>query len=246
MKFLKDISVVEKRVLLRCDFNVPINNEGEILDDFRIVQALPTIKYLTEQKAKVILMSHLGDPNGEVVENLRLNKVAEKLAEHLNTTIEKEDNCVGPGIEAESEKMEPGKILLLENLRFHKEEAENNLEFAKKLSYLGDIYVNEAFSVCHRSHASILGVPQLMQHCAGFLLEKETSNLNKILNNPAKPMVAIIGGTKVETKSKFIDNISEVADVVIVSGLIAKEIKDKDIKLKYPKRLYLPWGSWML
>ena len=132
---------------------------------------------------------------------------------------------------------------MLENLRFHKEETDNDPEFAKKLSYLGDIYVNDAFSVCHRNNASITGVPKFLPSCAGLLLEKEIKTLDKVMKNPEKPMVAIVGGKKVETKSKFIDNISEVADFVIISGLIAKEVAEKNIKFKYPEKIITPVGN---
>lgn len=249
MKTLKDFNLKNKRVLVRCDFNVPVDEKGNILDDFRIRKTLPTIKYLIENKAKVILMSHLGEPGGKIVPELKLDKVAENLAGYLNFSIEKEDDCVGPDAESESNKLADGKVLLLENLRFHKEELENNPEFAKKLSYLGDIYVNDAFSVCHRSNASITGVPQFLPNCAGLLLEKEIEALDKVMQNPEKPMIAIIGGKKVETKSKFIDKISEVADFVIISGLIAKEVADlsaqagKNIKFKFPEKIITPLGQ---
>lgn len=247
-KTLKDFSVIDKRVLVRCDFNVPLDEKGRILDDFRIKQTLPTIKYLIDQKAKIILMCHLGEPNGQVVPELKLDNVAQNLASLLNMPVGKEDDCIGPDVESESNKLEPGKILLLENLRFHKEETGPaseypNLDFAKKLSYLGDIYVNDAFGVCHRDQASVTGVPKILLSCAGFLLEKEIEAMNKVMKNPEKPMVAIVGGKKVETKSKFIDNISKVADFVIVSGLIAKEITDKGIKLEYPEKIVTPTGQ---
>jgi phosphoglycerate kinase len=155
-------------------------------------------------------------------------------------SITKIDDCVGVEAENQSNSLEAGKILLLENLRFHKEETEDNLEFAKKLALLGDVYVNDAFSVCHRAHASITGLPQLLDSCAGLLLEKEINNLNKVLKNPEKPMTAIVGGTKVKTKAKFIDKISEVADCVIVSGLIKKEIEEKNIEFKYAEKIIGP------
>jgi len=243
-KTLNDISVVDKRVLVRCDFNVPLDEKGNITDDFRIQKALPTIKYLIENKAKVILMSHL-DPEstGVVDRKYTLDKVAEKLAEYLDFPIEKEDDCIGPDVETESNKLAPGKVLLLENLRFHKEEIDNDMDFAKKLAFLGDIYVNEAFSVCHRVHASIVGVPKILQSCAGLLLAKEIEVLNKVVQNPEKPMVAIVGGTKVETKAKFINSVSKVADFVLVSGLIAKEIKEKNIKFDFPEKIVTPVGE---
>lgn len=249
IKNLKDFSVSGKRVLVRCDFNVPLDENGNILDDFRIQKTLPTIKYLIEQKAKIILMSHLGDPDGKVVEELKMDKVAEKLAEYLGFPIEKEDDCIGPDAENESNKLEPGKILLLENLRFHKEETHStgsgqaDNEFAKKLSYLGDIYVNDAFGVCHRDQASVTGVPKLLPSCAGLLLEKEIENLDKVISNPEKPMVSIVGGTKVGTKSKFINNISKASDFVIISGLIAKEVAERSIKFDFSEKIVIPVGE---
>jgi 3-phosphoglycerate kinase len=247
-KTLKDYSLISKRVLVRCDFNVSLDEKGEITDDFRIKQTIPTIQYLIDQKARIILMSHLGDPEGKVIPELKLDKVAERLAEYLNCPIAKEDDCIGAEIEGQSNSLEMGKILLLENLRFHKEETEvvdslPNLDFAKMLSYLGDIYVNDAFGACHRNNASIVGVPRYLPHCAGMLLEKEIQSLDTITSNPEKPMIVIVGGTKVETKAKFINNISKTADYVLVSGLIAKEIAEKNIKFDYPEKIILPVGK---
>ena len=248
-KTLKDISVSDKRILVRCDFNVPVDEKGNILDDFKIKQTLPTIKYLIDRKAKIILMSHLGEPDGKFVTELKLDNVAEKLAGYLGLSIEKENDCIGPDAEVESNKLGDGKILLLENLRFHKEETglvdgQPNMEFAKKLSFLGDIYVNDAFGVSHRNHASIAGVPKLLPSCAGLLLEKEIESLDKIMKNPGKPMLAIIGGKKVDTKAKFIDEVSEKADFIIIGGLIAKEVAEKNIKFKYPEKIVSPTGDF--
>jgi phosphoglycerate kinase len=243
IKNLKNFSVAGKRVLVRCDFNVPINEKGKILDDFRIKQTLPTIKYLIEEKAKIILMSHLGEPGGKVVPELKMDKVAERLAHYLRFSVAKADDCVGPEIENEADVLPQGHILLLENLRFHKEETDNDPEFAKKLSYLGDIYVNDAFGVCHRNNASVLAITQFLPSCMGLLLEKEITNLDKVMKNPEKPMVAIVGGAKVETKAKFIDNISKVADCVIISGLIAKEVAEKNIKFNFPEKIMASTGQ---
>jgi len=244
-KTLKDFSVTNKRILVRCDFNVPVDENGKILNDFRIRQTLPTIKYLLEEKAKIILMSHL-DPEstGVADKKYNLNKVAQALSGLLGVAIAKADDCVGPEVEGLSNSMERGNILLLENLRFHKEEKDNDPEFAKKLSYLADIYANDAFSVCHRDQASVTGVPKLVvDRCAGLLLEKEILSLERVIKNPEKPMVALIGGTKVETKSKLIDKISEVADFVIISGLIAKEIKEKNLQFLHPEKIVAPTDS---
>ncbi|MCX6720677.1 MAG: phosphoglycerate kinase [Candidatus Staskawiczbacteria bacterium] len=243
MKTLKEFNVADKRVLVRCDFNVPLDEKGNISDDFRIRQTLPTIKYLIEQKAKIILMCHLGEPKGQVVPELKLDKVAEKIAEYLNCPIAKEDDCVGLEVEEQSKKLKAGHILLLENLRFHKEETDNDPAFAKKLSFLGDIYVNDAFGVCHRANASVALLPKLLPSCAGLLLEKEIVSLDRVMKSPEKPMLAIIGGAKVETKAKFIDNISAAADFVIISGLIAKEVAEKNIEFKFPEKIVKPVGD---
>ena len=244
MKTLKDFDVSQKRILVRCDFNVPMDEKGNILDDFRIRKTLPTIKYLIERKAKIILMSHLGDPKGQVVPELKMDKIAERLAEYLNFTVEKEDECVGLEVEEQSNQLKPGKVLLLENLRFHKEEVDNDPEFAKKLSYLGDIYVNDGFGVCHRDQASVTGVPKLLPNCAGLLLEQEMIALNKIMQNPAKPMISLVGGTKVSTKAAFIENISKTSDFVLVSGLIAKEISEKNTEFSQPEKIIGPAGTF--
>jgi len=249
-KTLKDFNFANKRVLVRCDFNVPTDSNGKILDDYRIVQSLSTIKYLLEQNAKIILMSHL-DPEstGVADKKYNLDNVGKKLSELLDLPIIKIDDCVGAEAESQSQNLKSKEILLLENLRFHKEEThptslgQADLEFAKKIAFLGDIYVNDAFSVCHRAHASIVELPKLMESCAGLLLESEIKNLDKVLQNPIKPMIAIVGGKKVETKSKFIDKISEISDFVIVSGLIKKEIQDKKINLKYPEKILGPTGK---
>ncbi len=244
MKTLHDIDVAGKRVLVRCPLNVPVNEKGEITDDFRIQQALPTIRYLMEKKAKVILMSHF-DPDSTGVADKRytLLPMAQRLSDLLSITVEKADDCVGPDVEVAVNKLQPGQVMVLENLRFHQEETENGAEFAKQLSFLGDLYVNDDFATCHRKHASMVGVPKLLPHAAGLLLEKEINALDKILNNPEHPMVAVVGGAKVETKSKFINNISQQADTVILGGLLAAETKEKGIQLANPEKVVIPVGD---
>lgn len=264
MKTLRDTNVSNKKVLVRCDFNVPINETGEILDDFRITQALPTIKYLIEKNAKVILMSHLGEPEaclpvgvGKCDENLKLDNVAKKLSELLGVVVLKLDDCIGEKVKEKVENLKIGEVILLENLRFYKEETENNENFAKELSLLicpteapqseggCGIYINEAFSVCHRNNASVSLLPNYLPACAGFLLEKEILNLNKVLGKSLSdgkettgPMTAIIGGKKVETKSKFINAMSEIADFVLIGDLLEKEIIEKNIVLNYPEKVF--------
>ncbi|TET84358.1 MAG: phosphoglycerate kinase [Candidatus Nealsonbacteria bacterium] len=239
MRTLKDFEVKGKRVLVRCDFNVPLAQErGIILDDFRIKQTLPTIEYLIEKGAKLLLMSHLGRPGGKVVESLRLTPIQNRLMEYLDVQVSKAPDCVGEEIEKWSREMQPGEILLLENLRFHKEEAENNENFAKALAKLGDIYINDAFSVCHRNHASIVGIPKYLPSGAGFLLEKEIKVLSKIIESPITPLVAIFGGR--EGDFKAINKISEIANWILIGGLIKKEIDEKGIILKYPQKIISP------
>lgn len=237
MKTLRDFSFKNKRVLVRCDFNVPLTGSGEILDDFRIQKTLPTINYLIEKGAKVILMSHLDKPNGKVVESLRLVNIKLRLMEHLDLSVTKTSDCIGPEIESLTLQMKPGEILLLENLRFHKEEKKGDLDFAKDLSKLGDIFINDAFGSCHRAHASIVGVPKYLPKAAGLLLEEEIKVLTDLMKNPKKPLVTIIGGAKAETKAKLINGISRVADFILVGTLIQKEIKEKGIKIDYPKKI---------
>jgi len=243
-KTLNDVDLTQKRVLVRCDFNVPLDKKGEILDDYRIVKSLDTIKYLIGRQAKIILMSHLDPESTGVVDpKFKLDDIAKKLSDYLDYPIKKTDDCIGPDIESQSNHMNPGDILLLENLRFYKEETSGDIEFAKKLSYLGDIYVNDAFSVCHRDHASITGVPQFLQNCVGLLLQKEIESLDKVIKKPESPMIAIIGGKKVDTKSKFINKISEVADTVIISGLLKKEVIEKNIVFNHPEKILSPADS---
>ncbi len=220
MKLLKNGEFKNKRVFVRCDFNVGIDNDGAIIDDFRIVKTLPTIKFLSKNGAVVVLASHLEKDKRLV----SLEVVAERLGKLLVDEVEFLDDCVGERIEKEIKAARPGQILLLENLRFHNEEKTNDNDFARKLSRLGDIYVNEAFSCSHRAHASIVGVPEYLPSYAGFLLEEELENLSRITKNPAHPFVVIIGGAKVETKSRMIVNISKVADHILVGSKIGEDI----------------------
>lgn len=240
MRKLKDFDFEQKKVLVRCDFNVPLSPEGEILDDFRIRKTLPTINYLIKEKAKVILMSHLDDPGGKIVENLKLDKIQERLTECLNLKVFKAPDCIGHEVENLIRSLQPGKVLLLENLRFHKGEEENDDNFAKELVKFGDIFINDAFGACHRTHASIVGLPKYLPSGIGFLLEEEIKILSELLKKPKKPLIGIIGGKKVETKSKVIDKISEKADWILTNYLIKKEIEEKKIKLKYPKKIISP------
>ncbi len=210
------------------------------MDDFKIQQTLPTINYLLTKGAKIILMSHLGRPEGKVVEGLRLTPIQEKLTEYLDVSITKAPDCVGPEIEKWAREMQSGEILLLENLRFHREEKDNDEGFARDLAKLGDIYINDAFGNSHRAHASMVGVPRFLPSGIGFLVEKELNALTGLLENSPKPLIAIIGGVKVETKVGLIDQISAVADFVLISGLISKAIIGQKIQLKYPQKIVVP------
>ena len=184
MQFLRNIDVSNKRVLVRADFNVDLDKDGRVIDDFRIKAVIPTIEYLIKNNAKVILMSHLGDPKAGVEEKLRLGPVQDKLMEYLDLSVVKADDCIGSEIEKWTQKMDVGEILLLENLRFHKEEKENDENFAKELAKMGDIYVNDAFSVCHRDHASVVAITKFLPSFAGLLLEKEMAVLKKAMEAP--------------------------------------------------------------
>ena len=240
MKTLRDFNFKNKRVLVRCDFNVPLSEKGEILDDFRIKKTIPTIEYLIEKGAKLLLMSHLDDPGGKVVEELRLTPIQDKLMEYLDLSVTRAPDCIGKEIEEWTKSMVPGEVLLLENLRFHKEEEENDAHFAQQLAKLGDIYINDAFGACHRAHASIVGIAKYLPSGMGPLLEKEIRVLTQLIANPLKPLVGIIGGKKVETKSKVIDKISQIADWILINSLIKNEIEGKNIKLKYPQKIIKP------
>lgn len=242
MRNLQDFNVKNKRVLVRCDFNVPLDSQGNILDDFRIKRIMPTIEYLFRKEAKVILISHLGRPLRDK-KYYSLKSVAQRLEKLLNKRIRFLKDCFGKGIEKEIEKMSPGEIILLENLRFHKGEIQGDLKFAKALSKLGDVYINDAFSVCHRRHASIIGIPKYLPSGVGFLIKEEIRNLKRLMEKPEKPMVVIIGGKKVETKAKLINKILKTSDFLLIGKLIKKELDEKKIVLKEAQKLIAPIDS---
>jgi phosphoglycerate kinase len=220
-KTVRDIQVAGQRVLVRADFNVPLNEVGEITDDIRIRAALPTIEYLRDAGARVILCSHMGRPKGKVVEGLRLTPVAERLSELLGAPVVKTDDCIGSEVEAAVAAMEPGDVVLLENLRFHAEERANDPEFARQLAALADVYVNDAFGTAHRAHASTEGVAHFLPAVAGFLMERELAFLGAALADPAHPFVAILGGAKVSSKIGVIENLLPKVDHLIVAGGMA-------------------------
>ncbi|UCC76762.1 MAG: phosphoglycerate kinase, partial [Anaerolineales bacterium] len=220
-KTVKDTQVAGKRVLVRADFNVPLNEAGEITDDTRIRAALPTIEYLRNQGAMVILCSHLGRPKGKVVEAMRLTPVAKRLSELLQAPVTKTGNCIGSEVERVAAAMKPGDVVLLENLRFHAEETENDPGFAKQLAALADVYVNDAFGTAHRAHASTEGVAHYLPAVAGFLMERELAFLGKALAEPTPPFVAILGGAKVSDKIGVIENLLPKVDYLVVGGGMA-------------------------
>ena len=220
-KTVRDLDVAGKKVLVRVDFNVPLNDKGEITDDTRITASLPTIQYLLEQKAAVILMAHLGRPKGQVKPELSLAPVAKHLGKLLGKKILFAPDCVGEAAQAAASKLKPGHILLLENLRFHKEEEKNYMEFAEKLASLADLYVNDGFGVSHRAHASVEGVTHFLPAAAGFLLEKEIQYVGQAVTNPLHPFVAIIGGAKVSDKIGVISNLLDKVDTLLIGGGMA-------------------------
>lgn len=220
-KTVRDLDVAGKKVLVRVDFNVPLNDKGEITDDTRITASLPTIQYLLEQKAAVILMAHLGRPKGQVKPELSLAPVAKHLGKLLGKKILFAPDCVGEAAQAAASKLKPGHILLLENLRFHKEEEKNDMEFAEKLASLAELYVNDGFGVSHRAHASVEGVTHFLPAAAGFLLEKEIQYVGQAVTNPLHPFVAIIGGAKVSDKIGVISNLLDKVDTLLIGGGMA-------------------------
>ncbi len=224
MRTVKELNLKGKRVLLRCDFDVPLTETGDVSDDFRIQRALPTIEYLIKKGAKVILVAHLGRPNGKVVEGMRLTPVQDKLMEYLDLSITKAPDCIGPEVENFVSEMQEGEVLLLENLRFHKEEEDNDENFARKLARFADFYINDAFASSHRGNASITLLPKYLPSAAGLLLEKEMKVLSRVLENPWRPLVVIIGGVKIDSKIAVIEKFLEQADHLLLGGQIANTI----------------------
>jgi phosphoglycerate kinase len=218
---IRDIDVAGKRALVRVDFNVPLNAEGHITDDTRIRAALPTIRYLLDHGAAVILCSHLGRPKGQVVEAMRLTPAALHLSELLGRPVQMAPDCVGPEVERMAQALKAGQVLLLENLRFHKEEEKNDAGFAQQLAVLGEVYVNDAFGSAHRAHASTEGVTHYLPGVAGFLMEKEITFLAAVLEQPKRPVVAIVGGAKVSDKIAMVERFISIVDVLLVGGGMA-------------------------
>ena len=220
-KTVRDIDVQGKKVLVRCDFNVPQTEDGTITDNRRIVAALDTIQYLLDNNAKVILCSHLGRPDGEIKPELSLKPIAEELAKLLGKEVKLAKDVVGPDAKALTESMQPGEIVLLENVRFHKEETDNDPAFAKELASLAEIYVNDAFGTAHRAHASTAGVAAYLPAVSGFLIEKEINFMGNALEDPKKPFMAILGGKKVSAKIGVIEALLEKVDTLLIGGAMA-------------------------
>ena len=221
MQYLKktvaDMALEGKKVLLRCDYNVPLN-QGEIVDDTRIRASLKTVNYILEQGAALILCSHLGRPKGEVKPEMSLQPVARHLEQLLGRSVRMAPDCVGPEVEALAAALQPGEVLLLENLRFHKAEEKNDPDFAKALASLADVYVSDAFGTVHRAHASTAGVADYLPGCAGFLIEAELKALGGAMEDPKRPLVAVLGGGKVADKLAVIDNLLDKAQVLLIGG----------------------------
>jgi phosphoglycerate kinase len=220
-KTIKDIDIRGKRVLMRVDFNVPMDKDGKITDDTRIKAALPTIKYALEQNARLVLMSHMGRPKGKVVEELRLKPIALRLGELLGKQVRTVEDCIGTEVKRIADTLKEGEVLLLENTRFYKAETENDPEFAKKLASLGEIFVSDAFGSVHRAHASTEGVAHHLPAAAGFLLEKEIAFLGKAVSSPEKPFALILGGAKVSDKIGVINHLLDKVDIILIGGGMA-------------------------
>jgi len=228
---LKDFDFSNKVVLVRADFNVPIKN-GKILDDKRIKAVLPTIRYLIKNKARIVLMSHLGRPEGKINEDMRLRPVGERLEKLLGFKITILKDCIGEGAEKHINKLPAGNIVLMENLRFYKEEEDNDERFAKKLAELGDLYINDAFGVSHRKNSSVHAITRFIPSCAGFLMQKEIDMLSRITKNPEHPFIAILGGAKVSDKIGVINNLLKKADKVLIGGaMMFTFLKAQDLEI---------------
>ncbi len=221
LKTLNDLNLENKRVLIRVDYNVPLKN-GAITDDTRIRASLPTIQYILKKKGtSIVIMSHLGRPNAGKSPEFSLKPTADRLSELLKRPVLMADDCIGPSVEKQAKELAPGGVLVLENVRFHKEEEKNDPAFAKQLAGLGELYVNDAFGTAHRAHASTEGVAHYLPSAAGFLIEKEVKFLGGLLENPQKPYVAIIGGAKVSTKIAVLESLLPKCTTLIIGGGMA-------------------------
>jgi 3-phosphoglycerate kinase len=220
-KCIKDVDIKNKKVLIRVDFNVPLDDDLNITDDNRIRAAIPTIEYAIENGSRIILMSHLGRPKAEDKKKTSLTPVALRLSDLLKRPVKMLNDCIGTDVTDIVNKMKPGDVVLLENLRFHKEEEKNDPGFAKELSKLGEIFVNDAFGTCHRAHASTEGVTHYLESVSGFLVQKEIEYFEKVIRAPERPFVLILGGAKVSDKVPLIENMLKKVDVILIGGAMA-------------------------
>jgi len=222
MKNIRDLDIKEKKVLIRVDCNVPLDEHGNITDDTRIRGVLPTINYALDENAKVIICSHMGRPKGQYQKEFSLAPVAKRLSRLLDKEVKLAPDCIGAEVDAMVSQMAPGDVLLLENLRFHAEEKKNDPEFCKQLAKLADVYINDAFAVAHRAHASVVGVVEYFKdYAAGFLLQQEMDYFNRSVSNPSRPLVAIVGGAKVSSKLGALRNMIDRVDKMIIGGAMA-------------------------
>ena len=222
IKYIDGMELKEKKVFIRADFNVPLDKNQNITDDIRIRETIPTIKYVLEKGGAVIAASHLGRPKGKVAPEFSLLPVQKRLSELLGKSVLFADDCIGNDAQAKAQSLKPGEVLLLENLRFYAEEEKNDTAFAQKLARLADIYINDAFAVSHRAHASVEAITHFVQECgAGFLMKKEITSFEKAMNNPQRPLVAIIGGAKVSGKLEMLENIIKKVDMILIGGGMA-------------------------
>ncbi len=221
--FVKDIDVRRKRIMVRTDYNVPLDEDGNITDDTRIRATLPTINYLLDEEAKVIVASHLGRPEGKVNPKFSLKPVARRLQRFLNEKVKviMAEDCIGPKVKKQIDEINYGDVIVLENLRFHPGEEKNDSSFAKELASLCDVFIQDAFGNCHRKHASMIGVDGFVPSAAGFLLKKEIEYFEKAVNNPMRPVVALLGGAKVSDKIKIIENLAKKMDKILIGGAMA-------------------------
>ena len=222
MKNIRDLDIKEKKVLIRVDCNVPLDEHGNITDDIRIRGVLPTINYALDENAKVIICSHMGRPKGQYQKEFSLAPVAKRLSRLLDKEVKLAPDCIGAEVETMVSQMAQGDVLLLENLRFHAEEKKNDPEFCKQLAKLADVYINDAFAVAHRAHASVVGVVEYFKdYAAGFLLQQEMDYFNRSVSNPSRPLVAIVGGAKVSSKLGALRNMIDRVDKMIIGGAMA-------------------------
>lgn len=224
MYTLNQLDLKDKTVLLRVDYNVPVNPDGTVADTARIVETKPTIQYLREHGAKIVLMAHFGRPKGTVNETMRLAPVVPAISQVLGCSVQYARDPIGDGVKATIAQLQPGDVLLLENIRFYPGEESNDPAFAQQLASLGEVYVNDAFGAAHRAHASTAGIARYLPHAAGLLMQREVAELSKVLHNPAHPVVAIIGGAKISTKLALIQNLLPKVDKLLLGGALANTL----------------------